>query len=74
MDDELPLISAEGLRRAQRQGRSCASCRKTWPLPGRPVARLLDGTVLMACGECTITLEPASSPLGPPRVHVRAGA
>lgn len=48
---------ADGLSPAQRKGRSCASCGKRWPRPRKPVGRLLDGTVLLVCDDCTVVCE-----------------
>ena len=52
----LPLISADGLTRAQRTGKSCASCRKHFPRPSVRAGITPAGEVLMRCPECVVSL------------------
>jgi hypothetical protein len=52
----LPLITADGLTRAQRTGKSCASCRKYFPRPSVRAGVTPAGEVLMRCPECVVAL------------------
>jgi hypothetical protein len=53
----LPLITADGLTRAQRNGKSCACCRKQFPRPSVRAGITPAGEVLMRCPECVVSLE-----------------
>ncbi|WP_344823371.1 hypothetical protein [Actinocorallia longicatena] len=48
---------ADGLNRAQRNGRACASCGKRWPRPAEPIGRLVTGQPLFVCDECVVAVE-----------------
>lgn len=52
----LPLIISDGLTRAQRAGKSCASCRKHFPRPSVRAGITPAGEVLMRCPECVVAL------------------
>jgi hypothetical protein len=59
--DNLPLIDATGLTKAQRIGRSCVSCRKRFPRPTIAVGVTEAGEFLYRCPECIVILEPVDS-------------
>ncbi|MEO3782535.1 hypothetical protein ABGB12_04330 [Actinocorallia sp. B10E7] len=62
----------DGLDTAQRRGRACASCGKRWPRPRRPVGRLLNGTPIRVCDDCTVqaeAVEPSEGSAAPSRLR-----
>lgn len=59
------IFVPDGLSRAQRQGKACASCRKRWPVPRTTIGQLTTGGNIFVCDDCataiSLLVEPITS-------------